>query len=408
MRVVFLGQACHLVELDDLRILTDPWLVDPIFEGRVEHTPPLRFGVPDLPRIDVVALTHAHLDHFNAPSLSALPDKTIPVVHPPIRFTELDTNLHRLGFSNLQARRDYEPFTRGSVRIVPTPALGVLDECAYLIEGRNGRFWNGADAPQPPEVIQEIADRFGPVDLAACSHNSFDQPALLGLASFKPADHGPEAAVRTAAILRATAVQPAASSMRWRGADGDAVTHKVIRRSADDCRARLAADGRAVGLDLQPGDAWSRDGVERSVIQGAPAPRVAHDYLHAWLGTGERWCPEGRPTTEDTMRRDLPARLRATPAAAQYVGQSVCIEIVGDDPGTWTAEFRSPGSVPTPGDSDAPFALRLVDRDWKDLFERRLSWQVLLVSDRLRVTRLRPGLPPEGLHFAYAMQAVFP
>ena len=32
MRVTFLGHACHLVEIDGQRILTDPWLVDPIFE----------------------------------------------------------------------------------------------------------------------------------------------------------------------------------------------------------------------------------------------------------------------------------------------------------------------------------------------------------------------------------------
>jgi hypothetical protein len=33
---------------------------------------------------------------------------------------------------------------------------------------------------------------------------------------------------------------------------------------------------------------------------------------------------------------------------------------------------------------------------------------VLLVSDRLAVTRVRRGLPPDGLHFAYAMQGFFP
>ena len=59
-------------------------------------------------------------------------------------------------------------------------------------------------------------------------------------------------------------------------------------------------------------------------------------------------------------------------------------------------------------DAGAPFALRILDSDWKDLFERRVSWQVLLVSDRLAVTRVRRGLPPDGLHFAYALQGVFP
>lgn len=410
MRVIFLGQACHLVEIDGLRILTDPWLADPIYEGSIEHDPPLGFGARDLPRIDALALTHAHLDHFNAPTLAALPDKDIPVVHPPIRFTELDVNLRRLGFTNLHPRADFEPFVLGSVTIVPTPSRGVLDECAFLISGRGGRFWDGADAPQPPEVIEEIAARCGPVDLVACSHNSFDQPALLGLPSFKPADHGPEGAARSAVILGATAALPAASSMRWCGPAGPEITRRVIRRSAADFRARLAAVApRVTGLDLAPGDAWSRDGVERGVIRGTPAPRVDHDYIHAWLDTGERWCPPGRPSTMDTFRRDLPARLRGAPAAARYVGQPVSFTVVGEDSGCCTVDFRHPDPpVVSVGEDTAPFAVRVLERDWKDLFERRINWQVLLASDRLRVTRLRPGAPPDGLHFVYALQGVFP
>jgi L-ascorbate metabolism protein UlaG (beta-lactamase superfamily) len=410
LRLTFLGHACHLVEVDGLRILTDPWLVDPIFEGRVERDPPLAFGPADLPPLDAVALTHGHLDHFNAPTLAALPDKSIPVVHPPVCFSELDANLRRLGFENLHPRRDWEPFRLGPVRIVPTPSLGVLEECAYAIAGTKGTFWNGADAPQPPEVVREVARRLGPIDLAAVSHNSFDQPALLGLASFKEADHGPEGGARSARLLGAPFAFGAASNMRWIGADGDAVTRKVIRRSAADWRARAAGDApETVALDLAPGDAWSREGgVERGPFAGKAAPRARHDYIHAFLDTGARYAPPGPFATEDTFRRDLPARLAAAPDAARYVGQPVFVEVVGDDPGAFTIDFARPDASPVRGDAGAPFALRVEGRDWKGLFERRISWQVLLVSDRLAVTRVRHGAPPDGLHFAYALQAIFP
>jgi hypothetical protein len=33
---------------------------------------------------------------------------------------------------------------------------------------------------------------------------------------------------------------------------------------------------------------------------------------------------------------------------------------------------------------------------------------VLLSSDRVRVVRFAPGAPPSGLHFVYALQAIFP
>ena len=410
MRVTFLGHACHLVEIDGKRILTDPWLVDPIFEGHCERDPALAFGPNDLPPLDAIALTHGHLDHFNAPTLAALPDKSIPVVHPPIRFSELDANLRRLGFANLHARAEWEPFELGTARIVPTPSLGVLDECAYWIEGAGGRFWDGADAPQPPALVEEIAKRFEPPDLAALSHNSFDQPSLLALPSFKEPDHGPEGAVAAARRLGACATFGAASSMRWCGPNGAATTRKVIRRNAADWRALMAREAPAIpALDLAPGDAWSRDGgVERGALRGRPAARVAHDYVHAFLDSGERFTGAARPSTEDTFRRDLPARLAKAADAARYLGQSVLFEVAGDDAGAFTVDFARPDLPPVRGDAGAPFALRVLESDWKDLFERRTSWQVLLVSDRLVATRVRRGLPPDGLHFAYALQAVFP
>jgi L-ascorbate metabolism protein UlaG (beta-lactamase superfamily) len=408
VRVTFLGHACHLVEVDGLRILTDPWLVDPIFERLCERDPALAFGPADLPPLDAIAITHGHLDHFNAPTLAALPDKSIPVVHPPILFSELDANLRRLGFENLHARDDWQPFSLGArARIVPTPSLGVQDECAYWIEGRSGSFWNGADAPQPPAVIETIAKRLGNPDLVAVSHNSFDQPALLALDSFKEADHGPEGGARTTRLLGASAAIAAASNMRWRGANGDAITRKVIRRGAAEWRACMAKDAPGhSALDLAPGDAWSREGgVERGALRGKAAARVAHDYIHAFLGHGESYAPS-RPGTEESFRRDLPARLAAAPAAAAQIAQPVLFEITGDDPGAYTVDFRD--ATIERGDRGAPFALRIGDGDWKDLFERRLSWQVLLVSDRLAVTRVRRGAPPDGLHFAYALQALFP
>lgn len=410
MRVTFLGHACHLVEVDGLRILTDPWLVDPIFEGHIERDPALAFGPDDLPPLDAIAITHGHLDHFNAPTLAALPDKSIPVVHPPSLFSELDVNLRRLGFTNVHARADWEPFVLGSARIVPTPSLGVLDECAFWIEARDGRFWNGADAPQPPQVVGEIAGRLGAPDLAALSHNSFDQPSLLALPSFKEPDHGPEGALATARTLGARATFGAASNMRWCGPDGPAITRKVIRRGVADWRALMAREAPSIpAFDLAPGDAWSREGgVERGVFRGRAAARVAHDYIHPFLGTGERFSGTARPDTGETFRRDLPARLAKAAAASRYVGQAVYVEVVGDDPGAFTIDFARPDLAPVAGDAGAPFALRILDSDWKLLFERRVSWQVLLVSDRLAVTRVRRGPPPDGLHFAYAMQGIFP
>lgn len=81
-RLMWLGHASWLVELDGLHAL-----IDPLF-GRAALVPraaPAPLTVDQLPPIDVLLLTHGHYDHFDAPSLRALarrfgPD--LPVVLP--------------------------------------------------------------------------------------------------------------------------------------------------------------------------------------------------------------------------------------------------------------------------------------------------------------------------------------
>ena len=68
-RIVFLGHATVLIELDGVRVLTDPLL-----RARVAH---LRRQVPPVPSslfadIDVVLISHLHHDHLDLPSLRLL------------------------------------------------------------------------------------------------------------------------------------------------------------------------------------------------------------------------------------------------------------------------------------------------------------------------------------------------
>jgi L-ascorbate metabolism protein UlaG (beta-lactamase superfamily) len=67
--LTFLGHATMLIELGGLRVLTDPILVDRLmFLTRVVR--PLD---PSLyAAVDVVLLSHLHLDHFDRLSLARL------------------------------------------------------------------------------------------------------------------------------------------------------------------------------------------------------------------------------------------------------------------------------------------------------------------------------------------------
>ncbi|HEY6827388.1 MAG TPA: MBL fold metallo-hydrolase [Gemmatimonadaceae bacterium] len=94
MRVTYIGHATLLLELDGVRILTDP-----NFEPKLGRLLP-RVSAPgialaDLPKLDALLLTHAHADHLSFDSLERLP-RDIPLIAPPA----VAKWLRRLGFDS--------------------------------------------------------------------------------------------------------------------------------------------------------------------------------------------------------------------------------------------------------------------------------------------------------------------
>src|SRR3974390_1289494 len=77
-RLTFLGHSTLLLEVDDLRILTDPLLRDGVGPVRRQT----RAILPELfERLDAVFISHGHHDHLDLPSLRAIPGRP-PVIVP--------------------------------------------------------------------------------------------------------------------------------------------------------------------------------------------------------------------------------------------------------------------------------------------------------------------------------------
>ena len=89
MYAAWLGHSTVLLKLDGMTILTDPVLgnrvglnVGPVTVGLKRLVAPA-MRVHQLPRIDLVLLSHAHMDHFDIPTLRALENKNTAVVTAP-------------------------------------------------------------------------------------------------------------------------------------------------------------------------------------------------------------------------------------------------------------------------------------------------------------------------------------
>jgi L-ascorbate metabolism protein UlaG (beta-lactamase superfamily) len=83
---VWLGHSTVLLNIDGTTILTDP-----VFSKRVglnlkvatlgiKRLVPPAMAIPELPKIDVILLSHAHFDHFDIPSLRALENRRTAVI----------------------------------------------------------------------------------------------------------------------------------------------------------------------------------------------------------------------------------------------------------------------------------------------------------------------------------------
>src|SRR5438552_4035293 len=85
LAAAWIGHATVLLRIGGMNVLTDPVLSTRIGVGMGLFTcGPRRFVAPalslkQLPRLDLILISHAHFDHLDRPTLSRLP-KTIPVI----------------------------------------------------------------------------------------------------------------------------------------------------------------------------------------------------------------------------------------------------------------------------------------------------------------------------------------
>lgn len=120
--ITFIGHSSFLLQLDGKHILIDPVFSKRLILLRRQRRPGVR--VADLPAIDVVLVTHAHMDHLNLPSLRAIVRQTrklcgrAPVIVVP---TGVDDLVRLLGFAAVETMSWWDERTVAGLRVTMTP-----------------------------------------------------------------------------------------------------------------------------------------------------------------------------------------------------------------------------------------------------------------------------------------------
>jgi L-ascorbate metabolism protein UlaG (beta-lactamase superfamily) len=123
LAVTFLGHASFLLQIGGLRILVDPVYATWLVVLRRQRQPGVKMR--DLPPIDAVLLTHAHMDHLNRPTLRQIIRHTrrfsgkAPIVVVPEGVQDL---VESLGFESVTRMQWWSSLRLRQVEVTMTPA----------------------------------------------------------------------------------------------------------------------------------------------------------------------------------------------------------------------------------------------------------------------------------------------
>jgi len=177
LRVTWLGHSTLLIEIDGVRVLTDPvWgqRASPLaFAGPKRfHPPPAPLAA--LPPLDAVIVSHDHYDHLDRPTIRALAKTSVPFI------TSLGVGAHleKWGVSTERITELdwWEATSVNGVTITAAPAQhfsgrGIKDRnttlwSSFHLRGPAHSFLYGADSGLTNEYA-DIGRRFGPFDMVA-------------------------------------------------------------------------------------------------------------------------------------------------------------------------------------------------------------------------------------------------
>lgn len=175
LRVTWLGHSTLLLEVDGVRVLTDPVFgprASPVSFAGARRFHPAPVTVDQLPPLDAVLLSHDHYDHLCRTTMLQLAARRVPVV------TSLGVGAHleRMGVepSCIVELDWWETHTLGALSFTATPSQhfsgrGVADRNAtlwssWVLQTERHRLFFSGDTGLTREFV-DVGARFGPFDL---------------------------------------------------------------------------------------------------------------------------------------------------------------------------------------------------------------------------------------------------
>jgi len=171
-QVEYLNHASVLLELGEVRLLSDPWYEGTAFSGGwgLSYAEPEAYRRAS--RATHLWISHWHSDHLHAATLRELARRSpglVVLANESANFS-MGERLRGLGFSRVIPFPEREPIDLGGgVRVVRYPAAGI-DNMLHVRAG-GWSLLNYNDCNLPRSAARRLARRMGPVDLMLTNYN---------------------------------------------------------------------------------------------------------------------------------------------------------------------------------------------------------------------------------------------
>jgi UDP-MurNAc hydroxylase len=261
VKITLVSHASLLVEVNGVRVLTDPWYTGRIYNNAWELCPAPP-QVPDFATLDGVFISHAHPDHYHIPTLEAIRDARggdIPIFIAKFFHANIRRDLRQLGFTRVvEMRPGAEFYAFPKVRFFSQQFR--MDDSLLVVAGDGDEtLVNINDTPLRGSTLADIARRYPRITYCA---------AQFAIAQGYPycyetptPDFNREDLVRRfdsfAGMLRPAHMIPFASFVRFCNVDN---AHMNAHKMQLDELLRVSRSALTV---LYPGDSIERGTVAR-------------------------------------------------------------------------------------------------------------------------------------------------
>ncbi len=177
IKIIWLGHATVLIEIDGFILLTDPvWSDNPSFSSMVGarrfHKVPIELN--ELPKLDMVLISHDHYDHLDMETVMTLSQNGVMFIVP----LGVGAHLEEWGIASSQISEFdwYDSLKLGgeNLTLTATPARHASGRgliygsnptlwCSWVIRSKTQRLFFSGDTGDFEE-FDEIGKRFGPFD----------------------------------------------------------------------------------------------------------------------------------------------------------------------------------------------------------------------------------------------------